>query len=99
MAGNDGSAGLPIPPVSNSTQRFMLLNSFLESQRASRFALSTVQHCYSDIPPPPTSLRVFPRPRLTTGPAAALPSLRTQPQLFALLSFEISWKHTPGLRG
>jgi len=30
----------------------MLLNSFLESQRASRFAFSTVQHCYSDIPPP-----------------------------------------------
>jgi len=30
----------------------MLLNSFLESQRTSRAALSTIQHYYSDTPPP-----------------------------------------------
>ena len=39
-------------PVSNSTRRFMLLNSLLESQRTSCFALSAVQHSYCVIPPP-----------------------------------------------
>ena len=55
MSDNRGFAGAPRPRVSDSTRRFMLLNSFLETQRTSRSALATIQHFSSLTHPLPVA--------------------------------------------
>jgi len=55
MSDNRGFAGAPRPRVSDSTRRFMLLSSFLETQRTSRSALATIQHFSSLTHPLPVA--------------------------------------------
>jgi len=42
MGDNGAHAGPPGPPVNDATRRFMLIHSFLETQRTARSALTTI---------------------------------------------------------